>query len=116
MKEFYTMIHGYPLDVFIDHKNWTHDKIIRNDRVMRWRLLLEDEDITWHYIEGKKNKVADALSRLPFSDLVNTDKENDAFVYEETFDMNSWRQRLQPITIAEIGRKQQKDKPRSVGV
>ena len=30
-KEFKTMIKGYPVDVFVDHKNWTHDKTFRND-------------------------------------------------------------------------------------
>ena len=109
LKDFYTMIHGYPIDVFIDHKNWTHDRIIRNARVMHWRLTLEDEDITWHYIQGEKNVVADTLSRHPMSDWVNVEKENDVFLLEEAFEHTTWREMPQPLTMAEIGIKQKKD-------
>jgi hypothetical protein len=27
LKEFRTMILGYPIDIYTDHKNWTHDKM-----------------------------------------------------------------------------------------
>ena len=37
LKEFRTMIYGYPIDVYTDHLNWTHGKAIRNEQVMRWR-------------------------------------------------------------------------------
>jgi hypothetical protein len=32
---------------------------------MRWRLLLEEFDCTYHYKKGETNTVADALSRMP---------------------------------------------------
>jgi len=41
LKEFRTMLKGYPIDVYLDHKNWRHDKKFRNDRVMRWRLAFD---------------------------------------------------------------------------
>ena len=108
LKEFRTMVKGYPIDVYVDHKNWTHDKSMRNDRVMRWRLALEEFDITFHYIQGEKNVVADALSRLIIPDT--TDDELN--VLEEVMDIEpaDWRRYYQPITIAEIGREQKKDK------
>jgi hypothetical protein len=62
LKEFWTMIFGYPIDVYTDHLNWTHDKILHNACVMRWRLFIEDFAPTLHYIKGKKNVEADALS------------------------------------------------------
>ena len=42
------------------------------DRVLRHRLLLEEYGCKLKYIEGKKNVVADTLSRL---DLVGTTPE-----------------------------------------
>ena len=75
---------------------------------MRWRLQLEEFDLTFHYIQGEKNVVADALSRLPINESSSTD---DAMVAEEVFDMYEpeWRKFYQPITIAEISREQKKD-------
>jgi transposase InsO family protein len=107
LKEFHTMVHGYPIDVFVDHKNWTHDKIIRNARVMRWRMMLEDYDITLHYVQGEKNVVADTLSRNPFS-MTDTEEENYAII-EDLFDYSNWRKMSQPLTTAEISREQKKD-------
>jgi hypothetical protein len=107
-KEFKTMIKGYPVDVFVDHKNWAHDKPFRNDQVMRWRLALEEFDITFHYVKGEKNVVADSLSRLLVTDTGNDDEGN---LLEEIFEINpdDWRRFYQPLTIAEIGREQPKD-------
>ena len=42
LKEFRTMIHGCPIDIYTDHKNRTHDKTLRNARAMRWRLLIQE--------------------------------------------------------------------------
>lgn len=109
LKEFRTMIFGYPIDVYVDHKNWTHDKTIRNSRVMRWRLLLEDFAPTFHYIQGEKNDEADALSRLPFFDTTTPDDDDDIMLAEQIMDLFEWRKFYQPITLKEIGEKQQTD-------
>ena len=107
LKEFHTMVSGYPIDIYVDHKNWTHDKIVRNARVLRWRMSLEDYDITFHYIKGEKNVVADALSRLP---IVERDENDDEFaIMEEMFEHSTWRQMPQPVTVAELSRKQKED-------
>ena len=105
LKQFRTMIYGYPIDVYTDHLNWTHDKTIRNARVMRWRLLIQEYAPTLHYVKGEKNVVADALSRL------NIDHSEDQFaLVEEIFDLHSWRKFQQHVTIRAIGEAQKKDR------
>ena len=100
LKEFRTMIFGYLIDIYTDHQNWTYDKAIRNSRVLRWRLLLEEFAPTFHYIKGKKNVVADALSRLPFSEV--TEDDDNFSITSDVFDMTAWRNFQQPLTITEI--------------
>jgi len=111
LKEFRTMVLGYPIDVFVDHKNWTHDKAIKNSRVQMWRLTLEEYIITLHYIKGEDNVVADAMSRQLMEHLEQPLGQDDSFLVEEAFDMHeaTWRKFYQPITLAEIGREQLKD-------
>ena len=52
LKEFRTMVKGYHIDVFVDHKNWARDKNFRNDRVMRWHLSMEEFDL--HFKRGEE--------------------------------------------------------------
>jgi len=63
LKEFKNILLGQEIVVFTDHKNLTC-KNFNTERVMRWRLLIEEFGPTLTYIKGPKNIVADALSRL----------------------------------------------------
>jgi len=62
LKEFRTMVLGYPIEIHTDHKNWVTDKQINNAKVMRWRLFIERFAPTLHYVKGEENVVADAFS------------------------------------------------------
>ena len=62
-KEFRNLLLGKQIKVYSDHKNLT-DKIFNIERVMRWRLILEQYKPELIYIQGSKNIAAEALSRL----------------------------------------------------
>jgi hypothetical protein len=63
LKEFKNILLGQTLIVHTDHKNLLYQKMA-TDRVIRWRLLLEEYGATFEHVKGTKNIVADALSRL----------------------------------------------------
>jgi hypothetical protein len=63
--------------VFTDHKNNTFNDFKASDRVLRtcWLLLLEEYGVTFEYLLGKKNVVADALCRLDIDSLKIQEEE-----------------------------------------
>ena len=63
LKEFRNILLGQSIKVYTDHKNLTC-KNYNSDRVMRWRLLIEEFGPELIHLPGKHNIVADALSRL----------------------------------------------------
>ena len=63
LKEFRTILLGHKILVYTDHKNLTYTNF-NTDRVMRWRLILEEYGPELIYTKGSTNIVADALSRL----------------------------------------------------
>jgi hypothetical protein len=67
LKEFRNILLGQQTTVFADHKNLTH-KNFNTERVMRWRLMLEEFGPDLQHIKGERNVVADALSQLEIDD------------------------------------------------
>jgi hypothetical protein len=68
LKEYRTMLFGCPhIHVYTDHRNNTF-ATFTTQLVICWRLFLEEFAPTFHYIKGETNTLADALSRLPFSE------------------------------------------------
>jgi hypothetical protein len=73
LKEFRNILLGQKIKVLTDHENLTY-KSFNSDRVMRWRLYIEEySPELQYYIKGTHNVVADALSRL---DKVETPLED----------------------------------------
>lgn len=70
------MLYGCPnIHVYTDHKNNTFHRL-QTQRVLRWRLLLEDYGVHFEYIKGETNSLADALSRLPFDERQNPPQDS----------------------------------------
>ena len=67
LKEFRNILLGHKIVVHTDHLNLTY-KTFNTERVMRWRLILEEYGPELRYIKGPHNIVADAFSRLPMVD------------------------------------------------
>ena len=63
LKEFRNILLGQKIIVYTDHQNLTYTNF-NTDRVMRWRLILEEYGPELCYTKGTHNIVADALSRL----------------------------------------------------
>ena len=78
LKYYKHMLYGHAIIVKTDHKNLTHQVSTHaSDRILRQRLLLEEYGVDLQYIEGEKNIVADALSRLPTEELFVFEEENE---------------------------------------
>ena len=111
LKEFRNILLGQQITVYTDHMNLTY-KTFNTERVMRWRLILEEYSPNIVYVKGEKNIVADALSRLEM-ESPSTSPSNDAlwmnnadlFGNEEELPTN-----LYPLSFKLIAAEQQKDK------
>ena len=78
VKEFRNILFGYPIRVYSDHKNLVHAATIsQSQRVMRWRLILEEFGPDIRHISGEDNVVADAISRLPTANKDQKETRND---------------------------------------
>ena len=64
LKVFHTNLLGQKLKLYTEHKNLTC-KNFNNDRVLWWKLILEQYSLDIEYIPGAENIVADALSQFP---------------------------------------------------
>ena len=113
LKEFRNILLGQEITVWTDHKNLTCANF-NTERVMRWRLLLEEYGPTLQYIKGPKNIIADALSRLDMgadtemsNELTSLQQETTAELFANTeVDLP---EKALPVQLKLIEREQQKD-------
>ena len=61
LKGFRNILLGHQITVYTDHKNLAY-KSFNTERVMRWRLILEEFGPELKYIKGENNVVADPRS------------------------------------------------------
>ena len=78
-KEFRQILLGSRIVVHTDHKNLTHEMTkFTTQRVLRWRLLLEEFSPKFVHLKGEDNLIADALSRVPMDETPISVGENNA--------------------------------------
>ena len=110
LKEFRNILLGQEIVLHTDHKNLLYEKS-SSDRVVRWKLLIEEYAPIFQHIAGEKNSVADALSRLnaDFTDVIDNtpDKPNQAMAYLNIEDIVDYEF---PLTGKIIHDHQTKDK------
>jgi hypothetical protein len=82
LKEFRNILPGQQITVFTDHKNLTY-KNFNTERVMRWRLVLEEFGPDLQHIKGERNVVADAPSRLEIDDEQEIFNISKCFGYDD---------------------------------
>ncbi|MGH7974251.1 MAG: hypothetical protein ACREBR_01900 [bacterium] len=63
----------------------THHKLT-SDRVLRWRLLIEEFHPLIQYLPGPTNVEADALSRLPINEVNNENELHESFLFHPGYD------------------------------
>ena len=104
LKEFRNILLGHQITVYTDHKNLNY-KMFNTERVMRWRLILEEFGPELKYIKGENNVVADAISWLEMSD--NQDILN---IYElYGYDNKDMPGSTYPIRYHDIAKAQETD-------
>ena len=107
LKEFRNILMGHKIKVFTDHKNLTY-KQFNTERVMRWRLILEEFGPELIYIKGENNIVADALSRLDIQPTRVLDEIQLAELYG--LDDSDLPENAFPLNYKNIAKSQHDDK------
>jgi len=105
LKECRNMLLGQEIEVFTDHKNPVC-KHFNTERVMRWRLLLEEFGPKLTCVKGSNNIVADTLSRL---EIAEEEFSAEAFTNESANEEEEFPAG-HPLSCNEIAFRQKKDR------
>lgn len=108
LKEFRTILLGQKLVVYTDHKNLTYTDL-KTDRVLRWRLLLEEYGVTIEYVPGVHNIIADVLSRYPTTNNPEIREEPTREKMGEIFAEDQLPGEIFPLNLRVLSRFQLKD-------
>ena len=109
LKEFRNILLGQKIKVHTDHENLTF-KNFNSDRVMRWRLYIEEYSPDLQYIKGTKNIVADALSRLDMKSEPFVDDQETFLGLMECFAKDKESDDFHPLNYQHLKIAQDKDK------
>ena len=110
LKEFRNILLGQQIIVHTDHQNLTY-KQFNSDRVMRWRLYIEEYSPDLRYVPGDKNVVADALSRLDKEESPVNDSLENFYSIMEALPTNTSEVDLShnPVSYEKLEKAQQQD-------
>lgn len=108
LKEFRSILYGQQLIIHTDHKNLVC-KSLTSDRVMRWRLYIEEYSPELHYVKGEDNDVANALGGLPEEEAPDQTEQLSMDLCAKLFG-SEHDSHSNPLTYDEIAKQQQNDK------
>ena len=106
LKEFRNILLGQRIKIYTDHKNLIY-KNFNTDRVMRWRLIIEEYAPELIHLKGETNIVADSLSRLALKNTASLTNNTFAVCYANELD--SLPTDFFPLNYEIIHKYQQKD-------
>ena len=112
LKQFRGILFGYEIDVFSDHKNLVYAATLsESQRVMRWRLILEEFGPNIQHIAGVDNTVADTLSHLPSTNCDEQTQSTDRESHHanELFAINEPNAAAFPLTLVLVQVEQNKE-------
>jgi hypothetical protein len=116
LQEFCHIRLGQSIIVYTDHQNLTR-QTFNTERVMRWRLIIEEYGPEFQYVKGEHNIVADALSRLGLLDTKDNINVNSMVALAECYgatteDINELKNsEAFPLKFSMIQKAQKRDKP-----
>lgn len=87
-KEMFSIVHGVLANHYMlmgrkftirsDHKALMYnERVSASSKIERWKVSLSEYDISWEFIEGSKNVVADAMSRVVDAQKFGADTRDD---------------------------------------
>ena len=109
LEKFCNILLGQQIRVYTDHKNLTY-KNFNTERVMRWRLVLEEYGPELDYVKGESNIVADALSRLDLEPQIKNNETQSLHQMAELYGVDDIPEDAYPLDYTLIRAEQQKDK------
>ena len=117
IKEFRNILFGYQIIVYSDHKNLVHAATVsQSQRVMRWRMILEEFGPDIRHISGEDNIVADAISRIPTTAIDQNrkstefeDQENGKFLTKSSEFLVLQNEERFPLDIPLVQKEQTKE-------
>jgi hypothetical protein len=108
LNEFHSMLLGH-LKIYTNHKNQINSMTVsKSPQIQRWQWTIEEFGPDFEYINGPRNVVADALSRLDiemFHSKLNSDAIPELFKNANDKSLNI----DYPLSTAVITKHQQKD-------
>jgi hypothetical protein len=110
LKEFRNILLGQKIKVHTDHENLTY-KNLNSDRVMRWRIYIEEYSPELRYIKGTHNVVADALSWLDMNETPLADTQESFLGLLECFGLKQPDETdFHPLNFKHLLKTQESDK------
>jgi hypothetical protein len=98
------------LVVHTDHQHILYGKM-STDRIIRWRLLIEENGPAFCHIKGEKNIVADALSRMEADFSIEYDNQPTAYTMARSYvNKEEIKQTNFPMSPSVVKEHQKKDK------